>query len=57
MAMATATAGGGSNDNNGAAPDVKGTGAEVISIDGNNEDCGAAARSLLMVVVVNRGGS
>ena len=57
MATATVLAGGGSNANNGAAPDVKGRGAEVISADGNNKDCGADARSSLMVVVVNRGGS
>ena len=37
-ATATATAGGGSNDDNGAAPDAKGGGAEVIGVDGDNEN-------------------
>ena len=37
-ATATATAGGGSNDDNGAGPDAKGGGAEVIGVDGDNEN-------------------
>ena len=56
MAMATATAGGGSNDDNGAALDVKDGGVEVIGVDGNNEDCGVDAGSSLTAVVVNGGG-
>ena len=51
MAMATATAGGGRDDDKGAMPDAKGRGAEVIGMDCNDEDCGADARSLLKAVV------
>ena len=51
MATATSTAGGSSNDNNGAAPEVKSRGAEVTGVDGNNEDCGADAGSLSAAVV------
>ena len=50
MAMATATAGGGRDDDKGAMPDAKGRGAEVIGMDCNDEDCGADARSLLKAV-------
>ena len=57
MATATATAGGSSDDNNGAALDVKGRGAEVIGMDGDNKDCGADARSSSTAVVVNGGGN
>ena len=44
MATATATGGGDSKDNDGAAPDTKGEGEEVICVEGNNEDCGADGR-------------
>jgi hypothetical protein len=57
MAAATATAGGGSDDNNGATPDAKGRGAEVIGVDGNNEDCGADAGSTSTAIIVNGGGN
>ena len=50
--MATTTVGGGSDDNEGVAPDVKGGGAEAIGMDSDNEDCGADAGSSLTVVVV-----
>ena len=50
MAMATATASGGRDDDKGAMPDAKGRGVEVIGIDGKDEDCGADARSLLKAV-------
>ena len=49
--MATATAGGSSKDYDGAAPDTKGEGAEVISVDGNDEDCGVNAGSLLAAIM------
>ena len=45
--MATA----GRKDNDGAALDTKGRGAEVISVEGNDTDCGADAGPLLAVVV------
>jgi len=48
---ATATAGGSSADDYGAAPDTKGGGAEVISVDGDDEDCGADAGSSSAAVV------
>ena len=51
MATAAATAGGGSKDDDGTAPDTKGRGVEVTGMDGNNEDCGADAGSLSVVVV------
>ncbi len=38
MAMAITTVGGGSDDNEGVAPDVKGGGAEAIGMDSDNED-------------------
>ena len=41
MVMATSTSGGGSDDDNGAMPDAKGGGVEVIGVDSHNEDCGA----------------
>jgi hypothetical protein len=44
MATATATVGGDSEDDDGAAPDTKGGGVEVIDVDGNDEDCGADGR-------------
>ncbi len=44
-------------DDVGAVPYAKGRGAEVISIDGNNEDCGADAGSLSTAVVVDGGGN
>ncbi len=43
MATATATAGVGSNNDNSAAPDAKEAGAEVINVEGEDEDCGADA--------------
>ena len=43
MVTATATAGGGSNDDVSAVPDAKGRGSEVIGVGCNNEDCGADA--------------
>ena len=55
MVTATATAGGGSNDDVSAVPDAKGRGSEVIGVGCNNEDCGAGAGSSSMVVVVDRG--
>ena len=45
MATVTTTVGGSSNNDNGAAPDAKGRGAEVIGVDGTNKDCGADAGS------------
>ncbi len=57
MVAATATAGSGSNNNDGAAPDAKGGEAEVIGMDGNNKDSGTDAGSLLTAVVVDRGGN
>ena len=57
MATATATAGGGSNDDNRAAPDVKGRGVEVICVDGDDKDCGADAGSSSTAVVVDGGGN
>ena len=51
MATVTATAGGGSDNDNGAVPDAKGRGMEVIGMEGNNEDCGADVGFLSMVVV------
>ena len=51
MAAATAIAGSGSNNEDGAALDAKGKEAEVIGVDGDDEDCGADARSLLTAVV------
>ena len=56
MATATATAGGGSDEDGGAGPDAKGGGAEVTGADGSNKECSADAGSLLMEVVVDRGG-
>ena len=56
MATATATAGGGSN-NNRAMLNAKERGAEVIGMDGNNKDSGTDAGSLLTAVVVDRGGN
>ena len=47
MVTATSTSGGDSNDNNGAVPDAKGGGAEVIGVDGDDEDCGADGRVLV----------
>ncbi len=57
MATAAATTGGGSNNNAGAVPDAKGGEAEVIGVDGDDEDCGADAGSLSTAVVVNGGGN
>ncbi len=51
MATATATVGGCSKDDNGAVQDKQGRWAEEISVEGNNKDCGADARSLLAAVV------
>ena len=57
MATATATAGGGSN-NNRAMLNAKERGAEVIGMDGNNkEDCEADAGSLSTAVFVDGGGN
>ena len=47
MATATATADGSSEDDDGAAPDTKGGGVEVIGVDGEDEDCGADGRVLV----------
>ena len=47
MATASATAGGGSNNK----------GAEVICMDGDNENCGVDARSLSTAVIVDGGGN
>ena len=55
MATATATVGGGSNNNDGAGLDVKDRGAEVIGMDGNNKDCDADAGSLSTAIVVDGG--
>ena len=55
MATGTATAGGGIDRNNGAMPDAKGGGAEVISVDGDNKDCGANAGSSSTWVFVDGG--
>ena len=49
---ATATAGSGSDNNDGATPDMKGRG-EVIGVDGNDKDYGGGARSSSMAVVVD----
>ena len=38
-------------DDNNTAPDIKGGGAEVIGVDGNDEDCGVDAGSLLAAAV------
>ncbi len=46
--LATATAGGGSNDKDGAVPDAKDGGAEVIGVDSNDEDCGADGRVFIV---------
>jgi hypothetical protein len=51
MATATATVSSESKDANGATLDTKDSRAEVIGMEGNKEDCGADARSLLMAVV------
>ena len=55
MATATATAGSSNNDGNGAVPDVKGKGAEVISVDSNDEDCGMDAGSSSTAIIVDGG--
>ena len=51
MAKVTATAGGGSNNDNSATPDMKGGGVDVIGVDGGNKDCGTDAGSLSAAVM------
>ena len=51
-ATGTVTAGGGSNDNDGATPDAKGRGAEVIGVDGTTRTgCGKDA---IAAAAINR---
>jgi hypothetical protein len=47
MVTVTSTSGSDSNDNNGAVPDAKGGGAELIGVDGDNKDCGEDGRVLV----------
>ena len=44
MVMATATAGSGSDDDEDCSAGCERRGAEVIGVDGNDEDCGADGR-------------
>ncbi len=57
MATVIATTGDSSNDDNGAAPDAKGGGVEVIDVDRNGKDCNADAGSLSTAVIVDGGGN